>query len=328
MTLFVTHTQAKSYHLIHSYQFQTIMKFMAYYNRKYLHDEDIIVHSVVLGDFNVGPVCASSDKVTGKMRLNEEWTMMENILREYGMRNLFYEKTEKGLSRTRNRQIVMQIQDLWYEEGARVVAIIQAQRTTRDHDPEIAQSRSTWKMDIHALLSLLRGILSTRQSQQWNREGEETLLRRELFRQILDGVGYHFPPDLIEINQIRVSHITNLVGKLFLVPTRENLAEDLIPGTALEMKDYRSLYPNEAQLCDIDHVLTPKRINGRKQVADRVELEIERRDAVKYSDHFGKRATIEVDWDRVMAHSFLKLLAINPANVVSFRFHPEIFKRA
>jgi len=56
------------------------------------------------------------------------------------------------------------------------------------------------------------------------------LLRGELFRQILDGVGYHFPPDLIEINQIRVSHITNLVGKLFLVPTRENLAEDLIPG--------------------------------------------------------------------------------------------------
>jgi len=39
---------------IHTYQFRVIMEFMQYYNRKYLRDEDIIVASMLMGDYNLG----------------------------------------------------------------------------------------------------------------------------------------------------------------------------------------------------------------------------------------------------------------------------------
>jgi hypothetical protein len=56
LTLFTTHAQAGHYMRIHTYQFRAIMEFMQYYNRKYLHDEDIIVASMLMGDYNLGPV--------------------------------------------------------------------------------------------------------------------------------------------------------------------------------------------------------------------------------------------------------------------------------
>jgi hypothetical protein len=56
LTLFTTHAQAGHYMRIHTYQFRAIMEFMKYYNQKYLGAEDIIVASMLMGDYNLGPV--------------------------------------------------------------------------------------------------------------------------------------------------------------------------------------------------------------------------------------------------------------------------------
>jgi hypothetical protein len=54
------------------------------------------------------------------------------------------------------------------------------------------------------------------------------------------------------------------------------------------------------KLCDIDHVLMPKRINGRKPLVKRAHIKIVTEGVFEYTDHYGKRTTIDIDWDRLL----------------------------
>jgi hypothetical protein len=54
------------------------------------------------------------------------------------------------------------------------------------------------------------------------------------------------------------------------------------------------------KLCDIDHVLMPKRINGRKPLVNRAHIQIVNQSVLEYTDHFGKRTTIDIDWDQLL----------------------------
>jgi hypothetical protein len=56
----------------------------------------------------------------------------------------------------------------------------------------------------------------------------------------------------------------------------------------------------EVKLCDIDHVLMPKRINGRKPVVNRAHIRIVNEGVFEYTDHYGKRTTLDIDWNRIM----------------------------
>jgi hypothetical protein len=53
------------------------------------------------------------------------------------------------------------------------------------------------------------------------------------------------------------------------------------------------------KLCDIDHVLMPKRINGRKPLVKRAHIKIVTEGVFEYTDHYGKRTTLDIDWDRL-----------------------------
>jgi hypothetical protein len=123
----------------------------------------------------------SPDPKTGKLQLNDEWSVMKGIFDEYGMQNYFYDKTPEGLARERNREIILQIQDLWYDEGARAWERHHVKGTTKEaQDLERADgSRGNirtdipWRMDIFALLALLRTLVTKKET-----EPSDTLVRR------------------------------------------------------------------------------------------------------------------------------------------------------
>ncbi|ELR17079.1 uncharacterized protein ACA1_057110 [Acanthamoeba castellanii str. Neff] len=308
LTLFTTHAQAGHYMRIHTYQFRAIMEFMKYYNQKFLGAEDIIVASMLMGDYNLGPVSSRPDPKTGKLQLNDEWSVMKAIFDEYGMQNYFYDKTPEGLARERNREIILQIQDLWYDEGARAWERYHVKGATKEaQDLERAdRSRGNridipWQMDIFALLALLRTLVTKKETEPSDtlEATVEAELKQELARQVAVGKDKkkRESADLGELNVIR---IVDLVGQLTgLSDGQGGLVEKLIPGSAIEMKGYRTLFPTEVKLCDIDHVLMPKRINGRKPLVKRAHIKIVTEGVFEYTDHYGKRTTLDIDWDRL-----------------------------
>lgn len=120
----------------------------------------------------------SPDPETGKLRLSDEWPFLQQIFDEYGLRNNFYEATTEGIARTRNREIVLQLQDVWFEEGMRLWERAYAQdlMTREEQDMERAagtRHRATsWRMDIFSLLQVLRDLLNKRNvqsSEDWVR---------------------------------------------------------------------------------------------------------------------------------------------------------------
>jgi hypothetical protein len=105
---------------------------------------------------------------------------MKAIFDEYGMQNYFYDKTPEGLARERNREIILQIQDLWYDEGARAWERHHVKGATKEaQDLERAdgsrgniRTDSPWQMDIFALLALLRTLVTKKET-----EPSDTLVR-------------------------------------------------------------------------------------------------------------------------------------------------------
>lgn len=44
----------------------------------------------------------------------------------------------------------------------------------------------------------------------------------------------------------------------------------------------------------------PKRINGRKPLVKRAHIKIVTEGVFEYTDHYGKRTTLDIDWDRLL----------------------------
>jgi hypothetical protein len=197
--------------------------------------------------------------------MNDEWAVMKAIFDEYGMRNFFYDKTPEGQARERNREIVMQIQDLWYDEGARAWERLHVKGTTKqgqdleraDGSHNASRDDVPWQMDIFALIGLLRTLVTKKETEPsddlvhlpvvccgcWDHtDGRHThiqesmvevALKQELSRQVM--VGKHKKNSELpaEVTDLNVMRIVDLVEQLTGLPDGQGgLVEKLIPGTA------------------------------------------------------------------------------------------------
>lgn len=97
--------------------------------------------------------------------------------------------------------------------------------------------------------------------------------------------------------------------------------EKIIPGSALDMSTYRSRYPtgistlllmivfsnnqstlrqlSDVKLCDIDHIFMATTINNRAPLVDIAHIQLVTQDVVEFTDHYGKRITLDLNWDHL-----------------------------
>ncbi len=169
MTVFTTHTQAGPFLDVHKQHFIVLMEFMKYYNKKYLLEDDVIVASVLLGDFNVCPIQSRPDPETGKMAEYFEWPEIQKIFEDFEMTNWFYDEGQ-GAIRQRNIELLLQIQDLFYEQGRRVWEEQRRPREGTESDGRAMkrgkgkEEKKEWKMDVVRLIDVLSEWAASQES--------------------------------------------------------------------------------------------------------------------------------------------------------------------
>jgi len=120
LSIFTTHSQhgsTKRAEAVRYHQFELALAFIEEYNKKYLTEDDIIVGSVFMGDFNLSPISARIDKRTGRIEARSEWKNVNQLCAGNGWVNCFYEKTKEGKIRSANRKKLLKIQKSFYRQG-------------------------------------------------------------------------------------------------------------------------------------------------------------------------------------------------------------------
>lgn len=124
ITIFTTHAQAgrqRRAARVREIQYEMVMHFIDYYNRKHIGPDDILVSSIFMGDFNFSPIMPRPSAITGKLVTCLEWQPNKTLFHKHHFVNNFYEHSRDGEKRARNRELIFQIQDLFHAEGVRLL---------------------------------------------------------------------------------------------------------------------------------------------------------------------------------------------------------------
>ncbi|ELR20156.1 uncharacterized protein ACA1_116170 [Acanthamoeba castellanii str. Neff] len=170
LTIFTTHLQAGSAppkDTIHLQQIRTAAKFVRYYNHKHIDErQDVWVGAVLMGDFNIAPLNGDPEWWgSGKLTWDREWAAMNQAFHAHHMKNLFYEDTEDGEVRTRNRDLFLRFQDVFADRLRTLVDEIKEVRASAagaDQDGE-AQAGTRLRIDAIGLTNRITAWLGRRE---------------------------------------------------------------------------------------------------------------------------------------------------------------------
>ncbi len=120
-------------------------------------------------------------------------------------------------------------------------------------------------------------------------------MAKELARQLEEQGGIK----VVDPSQLDVGKMSDLALQLKVIRASDGRPERLVPGSAVDMKKFKTRFAQKVKLNDIDHILMPRTVNGREPLVSDVRISYVIDSPMKFSDHFGKRAALEIDWEAV-----------------------------